>query len=226
MEYSTFAKYYDIFYSNKDYKKEADFLTKLLDDKKIVLDAGCGTGVHMKHLEDNGYDVDGVDINTDMLVIASKKVKGDLYAQNLLDLNIPKKYEAIISMFAVLNHLDNNYQLYEVLTNFKKHLLKNGVIILDMHNPKCSGTKEDCIKDIKRIMAWEYDCKNNVEKSTITYEIDGVKTITRHRFKIFTIKEIEDACKAAGLKLMNCYENYTLVNGTKDSKNLQFYIMN
>ncbi len=46
-----------------------------------------------------------------MLNIARNRVHGYLYAGNLLDYNINKKYDAIISMFAVFNHLNNYNEL-------------------------------------------------------------------------------------------------------------------
>ena len=112
VEYSSMAKYYDLFYSNKSYERETDFLKELIGNRKTVLDVGCGTGVHMHLLEDSGYIVDGLDLNSGMLDIAKTRVKGNLIEANLLNFNINKRYDSIISMFAVFNHL-NDYNEFE-----------------------------------------------------------------------------------------------------------------
>lgn len=102
MEYKEFAKYYDKFYSKKNYKKEVEFLKKLVRKNDKIIDIGCGTGIHASLL--SNYDVDGLDLNKEMLEIAKTRIKGNLYNQNMLNININKKYNIIISMFAVINH--------------------------------------------------------------------------------------------------------------------------
>lgn len=226
MEYSKFAKYYDNFYKNKDYKKEVVFLEKILEGKKAILDVGCGTGIHMALLEQKQYIIDGVDLNQEMLNIARERVKGNLYQQNMLHLSIDKKYDAIISMFAVINHLKDIDQLVSVLRNFKEHLNDNGIIVIDLHNPQSSGKKCDKIGDYKRTMIWDYNKENRIEKSKILFELDGKKEETYHEFKIFDLEDIKKACISAGLKVVNCYENYTFKQGNQTSKNIQFYITN
>lgn len=56
-----------------------------------------------------------------MLDIAKNKLKGNLYNQNILDINLNNKYNIIISMFAVINHLKDIIELEQVLLNFKKY---------------------------------------------------------------------------------------------------------
>ena len=91
MEYGKMAKYYDLFYKDKDYNKEINFITDLINDRKTILDVGCGTGIHMHLLESIGYEVDGIDLSKDMLEIADSRVNGKVYQGNLLDYKINKK---------------------------------------------------------------------------------------------------------------------------------------
>ena len=59
MEYTDFAQYYDIFYKNKDYKKEVTFLNKgdimnvlyKQKDKRIVIDASRTKSIDQDVLE-------------------------------------------------------------------------------------------------------------------------------------------------------------------------------
>ena len=223
MEYKEFAKYYDKFYSKKDYKKEALFLKKFISKKDKIIDIGCGTGVHASLLSD--YNIDGLDLNKEMLEIAKIRINGNLYNQNMLNININKEYNIIISMFAVINHLKNIDELEICLTNLKNILLPNGKIILDLHNPQSSGQKIDCYDNIQRTMIWNYNKDLKIEKSQIIFEIDNNKYIDEHIFRIFSIEEIKNTCKKVGLKVINIYENYDILKeGTEKSKNLQFLI--
>ena len=49
-----YAQYYDIFYQNKDYAAEADFVARVIKQHRpgaeTLLDIGCGTGRHLHGL--------------------------------------------------------------------------------------------------------------------------------------------------------------------------------
>lgn len=225
MEYKEFAKYYDYFYKNKDYQKEVKFLMNFIKKQDSIIDIGCGTGIHASLISQNGFKVDGLDLNKEMLDIAKTRLKTNLYNQNILDIKIDKKYDIIISMFAVINHLKDTYELETCLLNLKKILKENGKIIIDLHNPQNSGSKTDSYENMTRIMKWEYNKKSKIEKSIITFEINGEKYEDFHTFRIFSIEEILESCKNVGLEVINVYENYDInLLGKETSKNLQFLI--
>ena len=225
MEYKEFAKYYDKFYKNKDYAKETEFLKKFIGQDDKIIDIGCGTGLHAFLLQQNGFKVDGLDINKEMLDIAKTRISSNLYLQNILDININKKYDVIISMFAVLNHLKDTQELERALMNLKSILTDKGKIIIDLHNPQSSGNKTDSYDNIARTMEWHYDKKSKIEDSKILFEIDGKKYIDSHTFRIFTINEVKQCCENVGLVVKKVYENYDVnKRGSSISKNLQFLI--
>ena len=198
-------------------------MINFISKKDKIIDIGCGTGVHASLLSD--YNIDGLDLNKEMLEIAKTRINGNLYNQNMLNININKEYNIIISMFAVINHLKNIDELEICLTNLKNILLPNGKIILDLHNPQSSGQKIDCYDNIQRTMIWNYNKDLKIEKSQIIFEIDNNKYIDEHTFRIFSIEEIKNTCKKVGLKVINIYENYDILKeGTEKSKNLQFLI--
>lgn len=225
MEYKEFAKYYDKFYQNKDYQKEVNFLKKFINKTDKIIDIGCGTGTHASLLEKDGYNIDGIDLNQEMLDIAKNRLSSNLYNQNILDINLNNKYNIIISMFAVINHLKDTIELEQALLNLKKILLPNGKIIIDLHNPKSSGTKTDSCDNMKRTMTWIYNKESKIEKSNIVFEIDNKIYNDSHTFRIFTIEEITKSCEKIGLKVSHIFENYNIDKiGNQNSKNLQFII--
>lgn len=225
MEYKEFAKYYDKFYQKKDYQKEVNFLTNFINKEDTIIDIGCGTGIHISLFTKDGYDVDGLDLNKEMLDIAKTRLNTNLYNQNILDININKKYDTIISMFAVINHLKDTNELTICLNNLKKILKDNGKIIIDLHNPQSSGSKTDTYDNMTRIMEWHYNKDTKIEESKICFIINNKKYYDTHTFRIFTIDEIKECCKNVGLRVTHMYENYDIAKeGTATSKNLQFII--
>ena len=205
MEYKEFAKYYDKFYKNKNYVKEVEFLINFIHQGDKIIDIGCGTGLHASLLEQKGFRVDGLDLNKEMLDIAKTRVHSNLYLQNILEINLNQKYDVVISMFAVLNHLKNLKELEKALMNLKNILTDDGKIIIDLHNPQSSGMKIDSYDNMTRTMEWQYNKKKRIEESKITFEIDGEKYIDNHIFRIFTIDEVKQCCENVGLVVLNVY---------------------
>lgn len=227
MEYKEFAKYYDKFYQKKDYKKEVNFLMNFINDKDKIMDIGCGTGIHASLISNKGFDIDGLDFNKEMLEIAKTRLNSNLYLQDILNINIDKKYDTIISMFAVLNHLKNTSELEKGLKNLKNILQDDGKIIIDLHNPQSSGNKTDSYDGMIKKMEWDYNKDTKIEKSKITFEIGNKKYDDSHIFRIFTIDEVKECCKNVGLRVEKIYEDYDMnKEGTIASKNLQFLIFN
>jgi len=228
IEYSKMAYVYDKFYINKNYKQEVDFITSFIKDKKCkILDAGCGTGNHAKILYDLGYNVFGFDKSQNMVDIANSKISGNFFQADLLKVNLKEKYDMIISFFAVFNHLKNYREFKKALTNLKKLLKKDGVIVIDLHNPQRSGEKMESFDNIFRIMQWKKCSILNKEFSKITYIIDGKVYKTKHVFKIFKIKRLEKLVKRLGFINVNLYENYDKSKiASQTSKNIQLVLTN
>ena len=223
MEYQQMAKYYDLFYKKKSYDKESKFLEELINTRKTVLDIVCGTGLHMHYLEEKNYQVEGVDLNQGMLDVAKTRVNGPLYQGNLLDFKPHKKYDAIISMFAVFNHLANKQELEEALLHWYEYLNTNGVLIIDLHNGRKSGEKETTVNNYKRIMKWTFDSTTFKEKTEITYMIDGKIYQDTHEFQIYKLSQLESILKKHNFKYQ-LYENYSFTKASDNSKNIEIVI--
>ena len=223
MEYGQMAKYYDLFYKDKNYTKEIYFIKNLIGNRKTILDVGCGTGIHMHLLESIGYEVDGIDLSKDMLEIAVSRVNGKVYQGNLLDYKINKKYDVIISMFAVFNHLKSYEELEQGIINSYNHLKNNGVLIIDLHNGRNDGEKETNYNNYKRIMKWQFDKDHFIEHTDIDYIIDNKIYHDTHDFKIYEIDKIKDILKKYILKY-KLYENYSFDKASDRSKNIEIVI--
>lgn len=223
IEYNSMAKYYDLFYSNKSYERETDFLKKLIGNRKTVLDVGCGTGIHMHLLEDSGYIVDGLDLNSGMLNIAKTRVKGNLLEVNLLDFNMNKKYDSIISMFAVFNHLNDYNEFEEGIIHYYQYLNEDGILIIDLHNGRKSGKKVSKYKEYKRIMSWQFDEKNFKEHTNIQYIVGDNIYEDKHEFIIYEVEKIKKILDKNQLNY-NLYENYSLNSADDFSKNIEIVI--
>jgi SAM-dependent methyltransferase len=139
-----YANMYDLFYKNKDYDKEVDFLDKVFNAHKVftVLDIACGTGEHIIRLGKLGYEVRGRDISESMIKIA--KGKSDIPFE-VIDMNGDWKdnfvcipyWDAIICMFSSIGYLEAPYYARRVFYRAFEHLFPGGIFVFDFWNKVC-----------------------------------------------------------------------------------------
>lgn len=134
--YRELAKYYDLVYLWKDYKKEAEKIKKIISkhkksEGKELLDVACGTGKHLKYLK-NSFSCTGTDINTQILRVAKKNVKGIVFKKaDMITLNLDKKFDVITCLFSSIGYVRTYSNLRKTINNFGKHLKTGGVLIIE-----------------------------------------------------------------------------------------------
>lgn len=199
-DYKIDANFYDIFNRDRNYNIEMKFLLNILKGRRKVLDVGCGTGVHLNILENLGYIVEGIDINSKMIDVAKTKVKSNIHKANLLDFKLNDKYDVIISMNHVFNHLKSYNEFERGIKNLLNHVNNNGIIVLDLDNRRQTGIIEDKVDGNKRVIECSYNKKTEVQKRKITTYIGARKFITEHEYLIYDPRKIEEILKKYNVK--------------------------
>ena len=102
-----------------------------LDDYEIktLLDVGCGRGGFIKRCLTKGIDAKGCDLSQ-VMVDACKEDGLDVICGDISMVNA--KFDAIVSIFDVLNFMDKN-QLNRFLDEVSKRLNDNGIFIADIN---------------------------------------------------------------------------------------------
>ena len=134
--YTDLARYYDLIYSWKDYKKEAATIQRLIVKYKRskgndLLEVACGTGRHIQYLKAN-FRVLGTDRSVGMLGVARKNVKGALFKRaDMVTLNLGREFDVITCLFGSIGYVKTYTDLKRTLQNFGRHLKKGGVVIIE-----------------------------------------------------------------------------------------------
>lgn len=224
-----YSSYYDLFYKDKNYEEEVDFLEnvfKSFSGGKIVkiLDLACGTGGHLIPLAKRGFEVSGLDASEGMLEIAQKKaekehVKVNIYNFLMQSFSLEEKYDAAISMFSTINYLTTYPGLKSFLKNVNFHLSKkalfvfdfwNGLAVVDHFEPyREKEVKSDevtlrrisrtRIDEIKQLCWVDYEC--------MVYK-DGKKVSCfkeNHELKFYFIDELKNYLNDAGFEVISVF---------------------
>jgi SAM-dependent methyltransferase len=141
---SGYAAAYDSLYETKDYAAECDLIEEIFRTHantpiRTVLDLGCGTGNHALELARRGYEVAAVDQSPHMLAEAQKKIaasslsnKVSLHESDIRELNLDRKFDAIVVMFAVLGYQLENQDVISTLRTARNHINQDGLLIFDV----------------------------------------------------------------------------------------------
>lgn len=225
-----YSKYYDLLYSDKDYKGEVDYVNNLIKDDiseaQTILDMGCGTGIHADLLSNKGFKVHGIDLSEDMLKIANQKIKGkeerlQFSQSNIQDLNLSKKFDVVLSLFHVMSYQNSNIELIKAFEVAANHLRTGGLFIFDFwYGPAVltdlpvTRVKRLENNDIKvtRVAEPSLKPKSNITKVSFDVFIEDknqkllVEKKETHYMRYLFDTELELICKETGFEINKKFE--------------------
>lgn len=232
--FRNYARYYDLLYRDKDYPGEAKYVDVLIQrygtEGRSILELGCGTGAHAEFLASIGYQIHGVDMSEDMLTRARTKLskmprhlaeKLNFCHGDIRTVQIGKQFDAVISLFHVINYQTTNSDLNSVFVTAKDHLNPGGLFIFDCwYGPAVLTTLpsirvkrlEDEIISITRIAEPVMHPNENVVD--VNYSIfikdksNGTMTelSEKHQMRYLFKTEIETLLSQNGFLLVDCKE--------------------
>ncbi len=136
--YDRSAKYYDAIYKaqGKDYGAESQKLRGLIEHYQsakgaALLDAACGTGGHLVHLE-SYFDVEGLDLSEAMLQVARSKLPGVRFHQlDMVDFKLDQSFDVILCLFSAIGYALTVSRLNQTIKTFANHLKPEGLVIVE-----------------------------------------------------------------------------------------------
>lgn len=225
--YNELAKYYDLFNFN-DYQKQADFITSLINKYYIkktlkrqkILDLACGTGEHIKLLNNN-FLVEGADLNIGMIKIARKKnPKAIIKKRDLQQLQLPNThYDVIICLSGSIQYILSSKKLLLAFKTIYRSLKKDGLFIFDLYYCKDKwiegyvGVRTIVQDNLQIAEIFKSRSISNISYYNPIYLIqDHDKNqffIDDHKIYLYKIKEAENILKRAGFKKVKIFGDYT-----------------
>lgn len=114
-------------------KKAVTELQKFKKDGKL-LDVGCGFGLFLEMAKEAGFKVYGVEMEKETVKAVQEKFGlKNIYQKNIKEIGFPERYFDVITLFDILEHLENPEV---ILKELKKLLKPNGVLVVQSPNIK------------------------------------------------------------------------------------------
>jgi SAM-dependent methyltransferase len=118
------------------YYQEARILRRIIaryavHGAKSLLDAGCGTGGHLRYLV-RDFDCTGLDLHEGMLRVARKTVPEARFLRaDMTDFQLGERFDVIICMFSAIGLVRTYSNLRKTIRSFSSHLRSGGIVILE-----------------------------------------------------------------------------------------------
>lgn len=143
MSYRRFAYVYDTLMENVPYEKWIELFIKKVHQYQIngtkVLDVACGTGEFSVRLAQKGYQVTGIDLSEEMLVIAREKADKlklsiPYFHQNMAELDAGEEYDSVVIFCDSLNYLRTEEEVQQTFQKVFEQLKPSGLFLFDVHS--------------------------------------------------------------------------------------------
>ncbi|MES9736804.1 class I SAM-dependent DNA methyltransferase [Peribacillus frigoritolerans] len=143
MTYERFAYVYDELMKDAPYEKWLMILTAKLEQYGVggrkVLDLACGTGEMTVELAQHGFEVTGVDLSDEMLLVANEKavklgLSIPLFQQNMAELEGLGQFDCVTIFCDSLNYLRDEEDIVKTFSRVHEHLKDGGLFMFDIHS--------------------------------------------------------------------------------------------
>jgi len=135
------SPHYHQLYAHRDSEEASRLIDRLIERDLLVpgstvLDLGCGTGRHSRHLAGRGFDVTGIDLSAESLRIARGSEGSNLRFLRQ-DMRLPfraGRFDHILNLFTSFGYFDDPSDHMSVVHNIASALRPGGTLVLDYLN--------------------------------------------------------------------------------------------
>jgi SAM-dependent methyltransferase len=234
MPFSDYAKYYDLFYADKNYAGEVGFVVNVIrrhsSGARSFLDLGCGSGRHAVELVKAGFSVTGLDTSAEMIASGKERAASlptelrdrlTLIQGDAVNHHPSQIYDAVVALFHVINYQTTNDALRGLFSSARKALAVDGIFVFDFwYGPAVLTEKPEVrikriqTSDIKltRIAEPVHDVNRNIVDVNYTVIIIDAKSgqaqeiKETHSMRYLFLPEIAQLAEETGFEIVESGE--------------------
>jgi len=135
--YTDLSGYYDLMCVDIDYQAQSNCVRRLHqifgNGGKTHLDLACGTGPHVRHFIDFGYQSNGLDLNAPMLDIAQVRCpEANFSEQNMSSFEVAEPLDLIACFLYSIHYNDGFEKLKECVDSVHRALKPEGIFCFNV----------------------------------------------------------------------------------------------
>ncbi len=211
--YDVFAEFYDEYIAHSVpllHRKYLNLTKVILEKFKPrpgrILDATCGTGILMRLLQTEGFDVEGMDLSPAMLNKAREKGLA-VHQGDLRHFDLGQGYDLILC-FDSLGHLTTGRDLSAAMQAIGRHLNPGGLFLCD------GGTRAKASRMIGQEFTYDSEPYSFVWRNSrqdddligvemvITEKQSGREYLAQYRLRGHDIEDMVAALEGTGMRVV------------------------
>lgn len=135
--YTDLSGYYDLMCVDIDYQAQSHCINRLHqifgNSGKAHLDLACGTGPHVRHFIDLGYQSNGLDLNQPMLDAAKARCpEAQFYLQNMSEFDVAEPLDLITCFLYSIHYNEGIENLKTCIASVHQALKSDGIFCFNV----------------------------------------------------------------------------------------------
>lgn len=178
---------------------------------QTVADIACGTGVLVKALRENGYEVVGLDRSPHMIERASAANPGiPFIVGDMSDTEIPDLVDLAICAFDSVNYLTEQDRLAAAFSNILGMLKRRAFFTFDVNTPylyetRQHGTIDREVGGVTFRQILYYDRSHRIATTVFDFGGDDQET---HVQRAYEAVEVDESLRRAGFEILHAFADF------------------
>lgn len=220
-DYTVLAPFYDYLLQHVDYHSWYLFLARVMirhiDNPRVVLELGCGTGRFGAKFSNEDFQIYGIDRSLDMLRVARTRAYRNfrVICADITRFNLSHSVDFIFSVHDTVNYLTSRDQLLGLFRSVRRVMHRDSIFLFDTtteHNIlKNFADKYNEYETRGTHVKWEntYDKGNRMIHSYLTFTGPrGEMVREHHKQRLHRREEILKLLDETGLELIETLSDY------------------
>ena len=178
-----------------------------------ALDLACGSGRHSAALAELGLQVTGVDLSSESIARAKERGirNSEFHIADMRTFELKQQFDWVVNLFTSFGYFDSDRDNLRVLKQIKKHLKKDGRLVIDFLNP--IKVKEGLVESeviVKEDVTFQIERKLSDTHVYKTIEVEGMGGEFEERVQLLGPADFERLVQEAGLNIVATFGDYEL----------------
>ena len=216
------TSYYHNLYFNRDQSEASSFIDTLILKLKpalesTMLDVACGKGRHSRRLQQDGFDVTGIDLAEDS-ILEAKQYENEHLRFYVHDMRLPfiiNYFDYAFNFFTSFGYFKTRREHDNAIRTIAQSIKLNGIFVMDYLNvhyaeDHLTHTQDKRIDHVNYFITKWYDETHFYKKIMVEDENEEEPFEFIEKVSKFSLGDFTDMFAYQGLQIQEVYGDYQL----------------